>query len=759
MPEVDFSPDQEIAINQIEDWRARRVKEYFACGGLAGTGKSTIAAWLVGNWGQTAVCALCGKAANVLRQKGVNAQTVHSLIYCPFEDERTGKVRYRKRKYLEGVSQIVVDEASMIDHLLMQDLLSFGLPVLFIGDHGQLEPIGTNPGIMKSPDVRLEKIHRQAAGNPILRLAAALREGRPVPYWQSADGALRIVPKAQFWREIKPGVQIICGFNKTRHEVNRRVRKILGFDPDMPCDGDRLICLQNNQTYDVFNGQQFTVKAVWGGTRYAVDLELEDESGRSRVMPCLRRQFAVDPIKDWKDKGVCLFDYGCAVTCHKCVHPETLVETMEGLLPIKSIAPEGYVSVPDGGGRPYDGFVKNPLSAAMKIRTEDNYEITVTPEHRCEVWVDGVPKMALGEDVQPGHWVRLKLGMEVDAVRGGTLPPKPESDVRSVKHRFPETVDESFAEFAGLMVADGTVFKSGFRLVKRHPEVGERFGFLCRLLFGANARPVSHRNATGYEVSSREIADWLRIVGGMSPNQKGIPDCIMRSPEKMQRKFLRGLFEDGFVNVKEGKLDHVGWTTCNQHMVEKVRVMLLRAGIVSNVIEVARGNFTVFVYGEYAADLGRKIGFITKMKQDRTSLPHGSQTRYRIPVNHADVQNCRVDFVSAVGVSAYQNALFRGYVSRGTAKSLAASGILGMASKLGWHFSRVSEVEKTECESMCINVPEGHRFLQNRMPFWNSQGSEYESVLVLDEVASAWDGRRWRYTAATRAKEQLTFCL
>ena len=77
--------------------------------------------------------------------------------------------------------------------LRFHDLLSFGLPVLFVGDHGQLEPIGTSAGLMADPHVRLETIHRQARGNPILRLATALREGRPTPYWDDPRGRLRVL--------------------------------------------------------------------------------------------------------------------------------------------------------------------------------------------------------------------------------------------------------------------------------------------------------------------------------------------------------------------------------------------------------------------------------------------------------------------------------------------------------------------------------------------------------------------------------------
>jgi exodeoxyribonuclease-5 len=39
-----------------------------------------------------------------------------------------------------------------------------------------------------------------------------------------------------------------------------------------------------------------------------------------------------------------------------------------------------------------------------------------------------------------------------------------------------------------------------------------------------------------------------------------------------------------------------------------------------------------------------------------------------------------------------------------------------------------------------------------------AQGSEWDAVTVFEELYSAWDARRWRYTAVTRARERLVYC-
>jgi ATP-dependent exoDNAse (exonuclease V) alpha subunit len=38
-----------------------------------------------------------------------------------------------------------------------------------------------------------------------------------------------------------------------------------------------------------------------------------------------------------------------------------------------------------------------------------------------------------------------------------------------------------------------------------------------------------------------------------------------------------------------------------------------------------------------------------------------------------------------------------------------------------------------------------------------SQGSEWDQVIVCEEISRSWDARRWRYTTTTRAKERILY--
>ncbi len=67
----------------------------------------------------------------------------------------------------------------MVDEQLGKDLLSFGTPILVLGDPAQLPPISGGGFFTEhEPDILLTEIHRQARDNPIIRLALDVREGR-----------------------------------------------------------------------------------------------------------------------------------------------------------------------------------------------------------------------------------------------------------------------------------------------------------------------------------------------------------------------------------------------------------------------------------------------------------------------------------------------------------------------------------------------------------------------------------------------------
>ena len=155
---------------------------------------------------------------------------------------------------------IIIDECSMVDAELGRDLLSFGVPLLVLGDPAQLPPIqGGGFFTEAEPDVMLTEVHRQARDNPIVRLSMDIRAGdylEPGRYGES-----EVVLKADLDpQRVLDADQVLVGRNNTRRAYNQRMRQRRGFTDTMPEAGDKLVCLRNNRKKGLFNGGLWSVK-------------------------------------------------------------------------------------------------------------------------------------------------------------------------------------------------------------------------------------------------------------------------------------------------------------------------------------------------------------------------------------------------------------------------------------------------------------------------------------------------------------------
>ena len=324
-----WSPEQDAALKAASKWlNGKRESQVFRLFGYAGTGKTTLAQHLAEHVdGDVVFGAFTGKAAHVLRQKGCEgAQTIHSLIYRPAvaEDEEPGEdgpqFTIRRDAPAGDAALIIIDECSMVDEDLGRDLLSFGAPVLVLGDPAQLPPVkGGGYFTDAEPDVMLTEVHRQAADNPIIQLSMQIREGE-IP--EKGDyGAAQIVSK----RDLEPGRvmdcdQVLVGTNRTRSRYNERLRELQGFDGDEPWVGERLVCLRNNKEKGLLNGGLWTVKARHGRKRGKLRLDLLPEDGTRVARVAVLPEFFSGNLADipWpKRRNSDEFDYGYALTVHK----------------------------------------------------------------------------------------------------------------------------------------------------------------------------------------------------------------------------------------------------------------------------------------------------------------------------------------------------------------------------------------------------------------------------------------------------------
>lgn len=293
------------------------IEPYVTVSGYAGTGKSTIIGTVLQalkNKGLSfAVGAYTGKAANVLRKKGLSASTIHSLIYRPITDlngETTWHLmsRFEVSSLYDG---FIIDEASMVSKEIHDDLISFGLPIIYVGDHGQLEPIGTKFNLMQNPMFCLETVHRNAG--EIAYFAEHLRKGNPSRTFQATSKVQIIEESAVQDRHLASVDQIICAFNKTRVYLNERVRKEKKIDFTFIAKGEKIICLRNSKLLGLFNGMQGIVTAVHKKDR----LDFISDNLNFSHIKYDPDQFGKETNQFEFKQEANPFDYAYAITCHK----------------------------------------------------------------------------------------------------------------------------------------------------------------------------------------------------------------------------------------------------------------------------------------------------------------------------------------------------------------------------------------------------------------------------------------------------------
>lgn len=290
-------------------------------GGYAGTGKTTLVKFLSKVLENYAVCAFTGKAANILRRKGIQeAKTIHSLIYKPLLDENGNIVldSFNNPIFILNPSLecdgIIVDESSMVSKEIYEDLKKFNVPIIFVGDHGQLEPVGTDFNLMKSPIFKLEEIHRNAG--EIAHFADFIRKGYRATSYRSNTDKVVFLNKNQIEDCFEEVDQIICAYNKTRVQINKDFRKYKKIEGIYPECGEKLMCLKNDKTKGLFNGMQGIVTKTYNKPKNKINfLSYNDEEYEVLIDFSQLNKEKYD--FEGKKEDPMPFDYAYCITCHK----------------------------------------------------------------------------------------------------------------------------------------------------------------------------------------------------------------------------------------------------------------------------------------------------------------------------------------------------------------------------------------------------------------------------------------------------------
>jgi len=332
-------------------------------GGYAGTGKTHLICGIAqqikkdkGIRFSVGFCAFTGKASAVLKERLNDSDvytifdsvsTIHGLMYKPkYAINTKGKkvlCGWEPKAELE-VNLIIIDEASMVNKEILSDLQHYGIPIIAVGDHGQLPPIGDKSSLLINPQYQLKQIQRQAEGNPIISLSASVRKhGSITPGIYSRKEGARVYKmnwENPITQKVFNNIEwtkehiILCGFNATRVKLNNLIREKRKITRPEPYPDERVICLKNNHDTKVMNGQLGTLVWMTKPEPNIYDMTINmDGTGafyESLVHNCCFGKETYDDGYEqisWKKnkavlkrtgyKSIDIFDFGYAISVHR----------------------------------------------------------------------------------------------------------------------------------------------------------------------------------------------------------------------------------------------------------------------------------------------------------------------------------------------------------------------------------------------------------------------------------------------------------
>ena len=267
--------------------------------GGPGTGKTTTTQGIIAALKKAGLRVLLaaptGRAAKRMSEAtGMEAKTIHRLLeYNPQDGYKRND-----ENPLEG-DALIVDECSMIDILLMNNLLKavpVGMRLVFVGDIDQLPSVGAGNVLrdvidsQRIPVVRLVRIFRQAQKSRIVMSAHAINRGkfpdtsngRDTDFFfmkeedpeRAAESIVRLVkerlPRA--YRESPDRIQVLTPMQRgVVGAANLNLLLQQALNPSGPSlnrggytyrQGDRVMQQRNNYDKDVFNGDLGYIREV-----------------------------------------------------------------------------------------------------------------------------------------------------------------------------------------------------------------------------------------------------------------------------------------------------------------------------------------------------------------------------------------------------------------------------------------------------------------------------------------------------------------
>jgi exodeoxyribonuclease-5 len=305
---ITFTEDQSLALQKLETFLASD-DPFFLLSGSAGVGKTFILSEVpkLVKYGGIVGCGPTHKSVKVLSERlpDVECCTIHRFLGLRPKRSKDKTILTKRNDYDPSANAhirvVCLDEASMngtdILGWVKKDAEEWDRKYILSGDMYQLNPVGELVTPCFNLDfgphhAELKQIVRQAADNPIITAATAIRDAiaagkePPMKFGNNGEVGVYALRPNQWMDKLQQSVhnhdpdsfRVLAYRNDTVRHYNQVVREMLGYDTTVPFEAGEMVVVNEaysqNDEIILTTGAEYEVEAMQPFTHNAYpDLE------------------------------------------------------------------------------------------------------------------------------------------------------------------------------------------------------------------------------------------------------------------------------------------------------------------------------------------------------------------------------------------------------------------------------------------------------------------------------------------------------
>ena len=298
-----------------------------------------------------------------------------------------------------------------------------------------------------------------------------------------------------------------------------------------------------------------------------------------------------------------------------CVVGDTLINTDMGLVKIEDIVPDSKqnsdspinikVQSLNRNINTADMFFNSGKHRTIKIETEEGYEIEGSFNHPVLTWTveNGKPvyRWKTLDSIKTGDYVVVSRENDIDSKQDLITEEEAVLLGSLVSEGY---ISENRVGFNNTDMEFAAVFENAFR-----DSYGETF---CRY----ERSLKSGKTVIEYQIHHRDTVQSIKEKGfDKKSSDKEIPYVVLKSSKKVQKAFLKALFESDGSVYETARAVNVSYSSKSKKLVKQLQVLLLNFGIISRVHR-DRQNFRLIISGYENLKLFKeRVGFIGKKQE------------------------------------------------------------------------------------------------------------------------------------------------